>query len=90
MLMAGVDAVRRTALERTRTYVVQRGKDCSEEVCVPDPDCKAALSAYELTAKLLGLITTKVDATVRDYSNLSPEEFEAKRAELAAKLAAGD
>lgn len=83
-ILAGIEAVRKIALEKQRSYVVKRG-DEQEVVEVPDPDCKAALASYDLQAKVLGLVITKVETV---NGNESPEETLAKLDEAREKLRA--
>jgi hypothetical protein len=67
-MCAGIEAIRvRAELKtkaRTRRVTDARGRVRYEEITVPDPDYQTALKAYELQAKLLGLLRPDVDVTI--------------------------
>jgi len=77
-ILAGIERVRLIALELTKTERV--GKD--EYASVRTPNVAAALQAYELKAKLLGLFPKgELDLNVRkgdeqDLSGLTDEELD--------------
>lgn len=67
-MLAGIEAIRvRAELKtkaRTRRVSGANGRVRYEEVSVPDPDYQTALKAYELQAKLLGMLRPDVDVTI--------------------------
>ncbi len=63
-ILAGVEKIRTVAMGKTRTVVTKDG----DAVTWADPDCKAALSAFELQAKMLGLIVNK-------HQDVAPEKL---------------
>lgn len=67
-MVAGIEAIRLRAeiktKARTRRVSDAQGQVRYEEIQVPDPDYQTALKAYELQAKLLGLLRPDVDVTI--------------------------
>lgn len=60
-----------------------------ETKLVEHPSLQAAVSAIEVQAKLLGLITNKADVTVRpSVAHLTPDEHRAELERLGAEIAA--
>lgn len=74
-IIAGIDHVRETAMKLQKAVVV------GKEVQLFDaPNCGAALAAYELQLRALGLITLKVEA--RDVTKMTKDEQLARWKEL--------
>lgn len=89
-MFSQLETVVQRAMERTRPVTTKAPGKVTYEL-VPEPDLRAAVSAIDVQAKLLGLSGTRVDVVNHRVSHLSKAEHEAAlvtlRGEIEAELA---